>query len=93
MRFILFSFSFFYSVSVFGQSEINTIAFGSCAFQFGKQGIWEKVSMNNPDCWIWLGDNIYGDSENIEVLERKYAKLKSNPNYKAFSESLPVYAT
>ena len=81
------------SISAFGQKEINTIAFGSCAFQFTKQDIWPKILLNNPDCWIWLGDNIYGDSEDIEVIERKYAKLKANAYYQEFSSAQPVYAT
>ena len=81
------------SVSAFSQKEVNTIAFGSCAFQFTKQDIWPKIQMNDPDCWIWLGDNIYGDSENIDVIERKYAKLKANSYYQEFNSAQPVYAT
>ncbi len=84
---------FLLSMSAFGQKEINTIAFGSCAFQFAKQDIWPKIKMNDPDCWIWLGDNIYGDTEKINVLERKYAKLKANAYYQEFSTTTPVYAT
>ena len=83
----------FHSLVSQAQSEVQTIAFGSCGFQFAKQPIWEMVNHNNPDCWIWLGDNIYGDSEDVEVLKRKYGKLGANPYYKAFSESVPVYAT
>lgn len=81
------------TVVSFGQKQVNTIAFGSCAFQFAKQDIWSKIQMNNPDCWIWLGDNIYADSEDIAVIERKYAKLKANPIYQEFSSRQPVYAT
>lgn len=75
------------------QTKVNTIAFGSCAFQFGKQEIWNAVDSNKADCWIWLGDNIYGDSKDIEVIRSKYQRLAENEHYKPFCASLPVYAT
>lgn len=72
------------SISSVAQSNKTTfkIAFGSCSDQkkVDKQ-LWEEVAVEQPDLWIWLGDNIYGDSENLDTLKLKYDKQKSHPDY------------
>ncbi|MBU6168900.1 MAG: alkaline phosphatase family protein, partial [Bacteroidetes bacterium] len=42
------------------KQAITTIAFGSCDRQDLPQDIWKAVAQNQPDLWIWTGDNIYG---------------------------------
>ena len=43
-----------------------------------------------PDVWIWLGDNIYGDSEDVAVLKAKYDQQKSNPIYQQLRQSASI---
>lgn len=81
------------TISVFGQAPINKIAFGSCGHQLGEQFIWNNIVAENPDLWIWLGDNIYGDTEDMEVLRRKYNQLGDNYNYQLLKSKCPVIAT
>ncbi|MFM1875088.1 MAG: hypothetical protein RL266_825 [Bacteroidota bacterium] len=76
-----------------GQKPLTKIAFGSCGHQLGEQFIWNNVVAENPDLWIWLGDNIYGDTEDMEVLRRKYNQLGDNFNYQLLKETCPVIAT
>lgn len=57
------------------------IAFGSCSHQDKPQILWDEIVAENPDLWIWSGDNIYGDSEDMQVLRGKYQKQKNNPLY------------
>ena len=45
--------------------ELTTIAFGSCSRQSLPQLMWPFVLDQSPDLWIWTGDNIYGDSEDM----------------------------
>jgi alkaline phosphatase D len=45
----------------------------------------------DPDVWIWLGDNIYGDSKDQEVLKAKYDKQKSNELYQKLLEKTKVF--
>lgn len=78
---------------VYAQDSINKIAFGSCGVQFGDQFIWNNVVDANPDLWVWLGDNIYGDTEDMEVLRRKYQQLGDNQNYQYLKEYVPVIGT
>ncbi len=63
------------------------IAFGSCATQDSTNLVWGDVAAHNPDVFIWLGDNIYGDSRDLAVLQEKYARQKQQPAYQRFLES------
>ncbi|MDP3515547.1 MAG: alkaline phosphatase family protein, partial [Pseudohongiella sp.] len=42
---------------------VSRIAFGSCVHQDKPQPIWDVVNTAKPDVFVFLGDNIYGDSE------------------------------
>ncbi len=63
------------------QNPLKTIAFGSCNNQKKEQKMWQFVLQNRPDLWIWLGDNIYGDTENMKLMKAKYIRQKSNNYY------------
>ena len=63
------------------------VAFGSCNHQNKKQPLWKSIAEQGAELWLWLGDNIYGDSKNMEVLEKKYNKQKSRPAYQRFLET------
>lgn len=85
--------SLVFSVCSFSQKPIEKIAFGSCGHQIGEQFIWNSVVAMEPQLWIWLGDNIYGDTEDMEVLRRKYQQLGDNYNYQLLKEKCPIIAT
>ncbi len=69
------------------------IAFGSCASQERPQPIWDAVVAAKPDLFVFLGDNIYGDTDNPEVLKAKYAQLAAVPGYQKLLATCPVIAT
>lgn len=69
---------------------ITTIALGSCNRQDLDQKIWREIDDEGADLWIWLGDNIYGDTENMEVLKNKYLKQKFHPTYQSFRKKTPI---
>ncbi len=81
------------SSSVFAQQAINRIAFGSCSAHFGKQRIWNTVIDKKPDLRIWLGDNIYADTEDMAKMAYRYAQLDSNMNYQRLKATVPMIAT
>lgn len=74
-------------------TAIDVIAFGSCANQSKPQPIWDAVVANRPDLFIFLGDNIYGDTENMDVLRSRYAQLGRNPGYQRLLTTTPIIAT
>ena len=52
------------------------VAFGSCCrIQFdAEQQIWDTVRKLDPDLFLWLGDNIYGDSDEPAALTDLYSR-------------------
>lgn len=72
------------------KKSLTAIAFGSCNKHNFPQPIWTSVVQNQPDLWIWLGDIIYGDTENMDTLKKKYDAQKSNPAYHQLQKTCPV---
>ena len=72
------------------QQAVTTIAFGSCSDQKRPQPLWDDIVAQKPDVWIWLGDNIYGDTENMDTLRAKYARQKAHPVYQQLRQSTPI---
>jgi alkaline phosphatase D len=40
------------------EKAINKIAFGSCAFQWDEQSIWNTIANAEPDLFLFIGDAI-----------------------------------
>jgi alkaline phosphatase D len=72
------------------RKPVTKIAFGSCSRQSLPQLLWDDIAAQKPDVWVWLGDNIYGDSENMDTLRAKYAIQKSNPVYQQLRQSASI---
>lgn len=70
--------------------QVTTIAFGSCSDQKRPQPLWDDILQQKPQVWIWLGDNIYGDSESMDTLQAKYNRQKSNPDYQKLRQATSV---
>ncbi|OMP05962.1 Alkaline phosphatase D-related protein, partial [Corchorus capsularis] len=75
---------------------LSRIAFGSCANQSAPQPIWEAINMFDPQVFIWLGDNIYGDIRRpFKILgkERTIGPWKNVPRFipSSHSEMLSRY--
>ncbi|EDY82082.1 hypothetical protein VDG1235_1702 [Verrucomicrobiia bacterium DG1235] len=76
-----------------GEKPISRIAFGSCLHQNRLAPIWEGVAATEPEVWIWLGDNVYADTDEAEVFAEVYGKVKSEPGYVKLRESARVLGT
>ena len=72
---------------------LTTIAFGSCNRQDEAQPLWNDIRAQHPDLWIWLGDNIYGDTENMRKLQGKYEQQLTQPEYQKLTATVPVVGT
>jgi len=70
--------------------RLDRIAFGSCSDEDEPQPMWKYIVSNNADLWIWLGDMIYGDSDNPAVLRKKYNQQLANQEYQKLLRSTPV---
>lgn len=70
-----------------------TIAFGSCNDQNKENNIWDDVLARNPDVWIWAGDNVYGDTDDMQQLEEDYQMVLDNPQYQQLQNEALILAT
>ncbi|MFN8287727.1 MAG: alkaline phosphatase D family protein [Chitinophagales bacterium] len=72
---------------------LSRIAFGSCADQTLDQSILYKVVEKQPQLFIYLGDNIYGDTYNMHELQSEYGQLSCKPEFEKLVSSCRVVAT
>jgi len=69
------------------------IAFGSCSHQDRAQPILDLVLEHEPDLFIYLGDNIYGDSRVLDTLAAKYGRLEARPEFQRLRDRTTLLAT
>jgi len=67
------------------------ISFGSCNHQWEKsQPIWTEISQLQPDLWIWLGDIIYADTDDMSKMKEDYRAQTLNRDYSEFASKTDV---
>ncbi len=72
---------------------LDRIAIGSCNRQKHAQPHWQTLQSLNPDLWIWLGDNVYADTEDMAKMRHVYRTQFQRPDYAAFRRETPVIGT
>ncbi|MCP4174976.1 MAG: hypothetical protein GY758_29860 [Fuerstiella sp.] len=72
---------------------VSRIMFGSCIKQDRPMPILETIADQNPEVFIFLGDNIYGDTEDMDVLRAKYERLGSDTGFQRLRTACPILAT
>ena len=68
------------SISTEGEPDF-TIAFGSCNREDEAQPLWSAILKNDPDVFLWGGDNIYSDTDDAEKMKADYLLQKKNKDY------------
>ncbi len=84
------------SLSTLAQSPtplVSRIAFGSCGHEDKAQPILDIAATHRPDLFVFLGDNIYGDTKDMQVLRDKYAQLAAKPEFQRLKKSTRLLAT
>jgi alkaline phosphatase D len=74
-------------------APLSRIAFGSCAKQGKPQPIWQAIVAQKPELFLFIGDNIYGDTLDMSVMRAKYGQLGAEPGYQALKAACPILAT
>ena len=67
----------------------SKIAFGSCSNQNKPQPVLNTIVKQEPDLFIYLGDNIYGDTKDMKVLESKYRQLGEKKEFQNLRFNVP----
>jgi len=72
---------------------LTRIAFGSCAEGGKEQTIWEAVLATKPELFLFLGDNVYGDTRDMTDLRARYAELARQPGFMKLRATTPIAVT
>lgn len=73
-------------------STTTKIAFGSCGQEDEPQPILALAAEYKPDLFIYLGDNIYGDTDNMDTLQAKYNRLAAKSEFQKLKSSTEMLA-
>jgi len=74
-------------------TKLSRIAFGSCADQDRPQPIWSSIIAARPQLFLFIGDNIYGDTEDMVEMREKYKQLAAIPGFAQLRKQVPILAT
>lgn len=77
---------------------ISRIAFGSCNHQNRHQTIWSTIAAHNPELFLMIGDNVYGDfgyrgEADLGTFAHAYQLQGSHPEFIAFRNQVPMLAS
>jgi alkaline phosphatase D len=72
---------------------LTKIAFGSCGYQDEPQPVLALAAEQKPDAFIFLGDNIYGDTDDMDTLQAKYNRWGAMDEYKKLESTTKIFAT
>ena len=75
---------------------LTRFAVGSCNNQEGSQAFWSGIRSRNPQLFLYIGDNVYGDpgwdgGADLGSLRRAYEKLNSHPEFREFRQAVPMH--
>ncbi len=87
------SFSQVPAVPIDTTQVLTTIAFGSCNKADEPQPLWPEIVEQQPDLWVWLGDNIYGDTPDMALMQQKYQQQFQQKGYQQLLASTSVIGT
>ncbi|NNE58169.1 MAG: alkaline phosphatase family protein [Hellea sp.] len=81
-------------------SPLSSLAFGSCLKEKDDQSIWNTISAENPDAFVFLGDNVYGDLypddprfnlPEMPAMKASYEKLADSRAFANFRAKTPLF--
>ncbi|MDP5061025.1 MAG: alkaline phosphatase family protein, partial [Maribacter sp.] len=69
------------------------LAFGSCNRIDLPNLLWDDILNTKPDVWVWGGDNIYADTDDMVALREMYNKQKEQTEYKKLVATTDILGT
>lgn len=86
------------NVSIAPDTVITRLAFGSCNHQSRSQHMWAQIAATNPDLFLFIGDNNYGDQfwkgdATLGTLRAAYQKQAETPELTDFRSKVPMMIT
>ena len=86
------------NVSLAQDHTLTRIAFGSCNHQLRSQHMWGQIAATDPDIFLFIGDNNYGDNgwdgdAALTSLREAYGVMADTPELAAFRAQVPMMIT
>lgn len=75
------------------EKPISRIALGSCDRHNRPTPIWESIVATRPELFLFIGDNIYADTEDMEIMRAKYTMLAAKAGFRELKAACPILAT
>lgn len=81
---------------------LTRIAFGSCLNETKEQTIWNTIAAEDPDLFLFIGDNVYGDTyrsdprwpdPTMPKMRASYNTLAAVPEFANFRAQTPLLTT
>ena len=69
------------------------LVFASCNDQEREQPLWKPIIENKPDVFVWGGDNVYADTEDMSKMKADYDKVRAEPDYIELSQQTKITGT
>lgn len=86
------------NVSLAHDHTLTRIAFGSCNHQSRSQHMWAEIAATDPDIFLFIGDNNYGDQgwdgdAALTTLREAYGMMAGTPELAEFRSKVPMMIT
>lgn len=83
------------NVSLAPDTAITRLAFGSCNHQLRSQHMWSQIAAANPQLFLFIGDNNYGDQgwngdASLSTLRAAYQVQAETPELADFRAKVPM---
>lgn len=93
MKFLISFVLLLSAVAASSQVPLTRIAFGSCSNEELHEEMWTEIAAQKPQLCILLGDNIYGDTQDMTWMRKQYDMQKQLPGYQLLMKTCPIIGT
>ncbi len=69
------------------------ITFGSCNKHNAENVFWDDIAAQNPDTFIWGGDIVYADSDDVKKIQKYYDLQDAVSDYAALKKNVFITGT
>jgi len=76
-----------------GPTPDFAVAFGSCNMSQEPNPFWDDILEEHPNVWIWGGDIVYADTDDVERLRSIYAMQDTVAGYAELKKEVPIIGT
>lgn len=74
-------------------SKTFTVVFASCNDPHRPMPLWKPILENEPHLFIWGGDNVYADTEDMSKMRADYQMVQEDSIYKRLTETTTIIGT